>query len=145
MTTTVTMFPRIPKLWEVSGSSDEGWYIEGESDECYPDDHPHEPGGRIGWFSMELPNWPSVVWELRQLGMFKNRTGQLEAVSAIEAYVPPFKVPSGYELGGMSYCRYLDEAARESYVYFMVHGTEEQAEEMFTRSYAAALRGNDGE
>lgn len=46
--------------------------------------------------------------------------------------------------GSSSYWAYLDEAAKSHHDYFLRHGDTQKANEMFTQSLGAALRGNDG-
>lgn len=49
------------------------------------------------------------------------------------------------DYGGRDYWTYLDAHAHELHDYFMAKGDPDTAAEMFTRSLAGALRGNDGD
>lgn len=50
---------------------------------------------------------------------------------------------SGY--GDRSYWNYLEQSAHEHHDYYVRHGDQKRADEMFTQSLADALRGNEGD
>lgn len=67
----------------------------------------------------------------------KEKTSDYKSRSAREAR------DSGY--GDRSYWDYLEQSAHEHHDYYIRHGDQKLADEMFTQSLADALRGNEGD